>query len=164
MTDLPKLQLKPLRAGYGFELSTGVVSTDTQVGLPRQRLASVGVVHRVSPTYKCTRAQWQYFLAFMRAYRGRAFYAYLLLDDIDHHWYECRMVNESLKVSTLGDQIFSVQLDLIVKPRAVPIDQDLGFLAMYEMSQAEQDDYFNHLEKLVNRDLPNATRGGLNGN
>lgn len=159
MTDLPKLQLKPLRSGYGFSLSTGIVSTETQAGMPRQRLASVGVVHRVSPTYKCTRAQWQYFLAFIRVYRGRAFYAYLLLDDIDHHYYECHMVNESLKVSTLGDQIFSVQVDLIVKPRPVQIDQDLVFLAMYEMSQGEQDIFFNHLEKLVNQDLPQATRG-----
>lgn len=159
MTDLPKLHLKPLRSGYGFELTTGVVSTSTQIGMPRQRLASIGTVHRVSPTYKCTRAKWQYFLAFMRAYRGRAFYAYLLLDDIDMQWYECRMVNESLKVSTLGDQIFSVQVDLIVKPRPVQISQDLALLAIYEMSQAEQDDYFNHLEKLVNQDLPQATRG-----
>lgn len=158
MTDLPKLQLKPLRAGYGFELSTGVVSTDTQVGLPRQRLASVGVVHRVSPTYKCTRAQWQYFLAFARAYRGRAFYAYLLLDDIDHHWYECRMVNESVQVSTLGDQIFTVKLDLIVRPRPVHIDQDLGFLAMYEMGAGAADAFYNHLEKLVNHDLARTNR------
>lgn len=158
MTDLPKLHLKPLRSGYGFSLSTGVVSTETQAGMPRQRLASVGAVHRISPTYKCTRAKWQYFLAFMRAYRGRAFYAYLLLDDIDMQWYECRMVNESLKVSTLGDQIFSVQLDLIVKPRPVHIDQDMGFLAMYEMG-ADTNDFYNHLEKLVNQDLPNATRG-----
>lgn len=159
MTDLPRLQLKPLRSGYGFELTTGVVSTSTQIGMPRQRLQSIGTVHRVSPTYKCTRAKWQYFLAFMRAHRGRAFYAYLLLDDIDHHWYECRMVSESLQVSTLGDQMFSVKLDLIVKPRPVRIEQDLALLAIYEMSQAEQDDYFNHLEKLVNQDLPNATRG-----
>lgn len=159
MTDLPRLQLKPLRSEYGFELSTGVISTNTEHGLPRQRLASVGTVHRVSPTYKCTRAQWQYFLAFMRAYRGRAFYAYLLLDDIDHHYYECRMINQSVQVSTLGDQIFTIKLDLIVKPRPVHIDQDLGFLAIYEMSQDKQDAFFNQLEKLVNQDLPNATRG-----
>lgn len=25
MTDLPRLQLKPLRAGYGFELSQGLL-------------------------------------------------------------------------------------------------------------------------------------------
>lgn len=163
MTDLPTLQLKPLRSGYAFDLSTGVVSTNTEYGLPRQRLSSVGTVHKVSPTYKCTRAQWQYFLAFLRAYRGRAFYAYLLLDDIDHHYYECRMVNESVQVSTLGDQIFTVKLDLIVKPRPVHIDQDLGFLTIYEMAADQAEQFYNHLEKLVNQDLPTATRG-LNGN
>lgn len=153
---IPKLQLKPLRNGYGFELATGVVSTNTEIGLPRQRLGSVGMVHKVTSTYKCTRSQWQYFLSFMRAYRGHAFFAYLLLDDIDHHWYECRMIDTSLKVSTLGDQIFTVQVNLMVKSKPVHIDQDLGFLAIYEMGQEHIDVFFNQLERLVNKDLANT--------
>lgn len=159
MSDLPKLELKPLRAGYGFELSTGVISTDTHSGMPRQRLDSVGVVHKIAPTYKCTRSQWQYFLAFVRAYRGQPFLAYLLLDDIDHHWYECRMIDSSLKVSTLGDQMFTVQPSLVVKPRPIALEQDLGFLQMYKILGNASDQYYNQLEKLVNQDLPQATRG-----
>ena len=154
-----KLMLKPYRSGYGFSLSTGVVSTQTQAGMPRQRRGHVGVVHHLSVTYKCTRAMWQYLLAFLRANAGRAFMAYLLLDDIDHHWYECRYTDEQINVSTLGDQIFTIKLTLIVKGRVINIGQDEVIIALYGMSRDEQDNYFNQLEKLVNSDLPDATRG-----
>lgn len=153
-----KLMLKPYRSGYGFSLSTGVVSTQTQAGMPRQRRGQVGVVHHLSATYKCTRAMWQYLLAFLRANAGRAFMAYLLLDDIDHHWYECRCTDEQINVSTLGDQIFTVKLTLVVKPRPINLGTDEVIIAIYGMSKDEQDGYFNQLEKLVNTDLPNATR------
>lgn len=154
-----KLMLKPYRSGYGFSLSTGVVSTQTQAGMPRQRRVQVGVVHHLSVTYKCTRAMWQYLLAFLRANAGRAFMVYLLLDDIDHHWYECRYTDEQINVSTLGDQIFTVKLTLIAKGRVINIGQDEVIIALYNMSKDEQDSYFNQLEKLVNKDLPDATRG-----
>ena len=154
-----KLMLKPYRSGYGFALSTGVVSTQTQAGMPRQRRGQVGVVHHLSVTYKCTRAMWQYLLAFLRANAGRAFMAYLLLDDIDHHWYECRYTDEQINVSTLGDQIFTIKLTLVAKSRTIDIGQDEALIAIYNMTKDEQDSYFNQLEKLVNKDLPNATRG-----
>lgn len=154
-----KLMLKPYRSGYGFALSTGVISTQTQAGMPRQRQGQVGVVHHLSVTYKCTRAMWQYLLAFLRVNAGRAFMAYLLLDDIDHHWYECRYTDEQINVSTLGDQIFTVKLTLVVKGRVINTGQDEVIIALYNMSRDEQDSYFNQLEKLVNSDLPNATRG-----
>lgn len=153
-----KLMLKPYRSGYGFALSTGVVSTQTQAGMPRQRRSEIGAPHHLSVTYKCTRAMWQYMLAFLRANAGRAFMAYLLLDDIDHHWYECRYTDEQINVSTLGDQIFSVKLTLVVKPHPVNPEQDEAIIAIYNMTKDKQDSYFNQLEKLVNNDLPNATR------
>ncbi len=151
--------LKPYRSGYGFALSTGVVSTQTQAGMPRQRRSQIGVVHHLSVTYKCTRAMWQYLLAFLRANAGRAFMAYLLLDDIDHHWYECRYTDEQINVSTLGDQIFTIKLTLVAKSRTIDIGQDEALIAIYNMTKDEQDSYFNQLEKLVNKDLPNTTRG-----
>lgn len=158
MSDLPKFMLKPYRSGYGFSLSTGIISTQTQAGMPRQRRSQVGVVHRLSATYKCTRAMWQYMLAFIRSHVGRPFLAYLLLDDIDHHWYECRCVNETIDVSTLGDQIFTAKIDLVVKPRPVNVGQDELITVIYGMGKDEQDSYFNQLEKLVNADLPKIRR------
>ena len=159
MGALPKLMLKPLRSGYGFKLGVGVTSTDTQIGLPRQRLDSVGVAHKLSPTYKCTAPQWQYFTAFLRAYRGRVFLAYLLLDEIEHGWYECRMVNDSVQVSTLGASIFTFQLDLVVKPKKYDVGTDMALVEIYNLTDGKMAEYYNQLEKLVNQDLPNAVRG-----
>lgn len=156
---IPKLMLKPQRNGYSFGLARSVTSTETIVGLPRERRDSVGKIHRPSVTYKCTRSQWRYFLSFMRVYEGLPFLAYLLLDDIDHQWYECRIVGESLPVQTLGDQIFTVQLELVAKPIKYDVEVDESILAIYEITGGQTDLYFKLLEKLVNEDLPEAVGG-----
>lgn len=158
MTSLPKFMLKPYRSGYGFSLSTGIISTQTKADLPRQRRDQLGQPHKLPVTYKCTRAQWQYFLSFFRAHAGQRFLAYLLLDDIDHHWYECCCTDEYIDVTTLGDQIFSAKLNLVVKPRPVNAGQDELIALLYSMKRDEQDAYFNQLEKLVNADLPQIKR------
>lgn len=160
MTEIPKFMLKPLRDSYSFSLARNVTSTETIVGLPRERKDSVGKAHRVNATYKCTRAQWRYFLSFSRAYEGLPFLAYLLIDDIDHKWYQCSIVGESLPVDTLGDQIFTVQLSLVAKPIKYDVEADKTITAIYEMTDGQIDQYFNMLAKLVNEDLPEAL-GGL---
>lgn len=160
MTAIPKFMLKPQRDGYSFNLARNVISTETIVGLPRERKDSVGKAHSVNATYKCTRAQWRYFLAFSRAYEGLPFLAYLLLDDIDHQWYQCSIVGEYLPVSTLGDQIFTVQLSLFAKPIKYDVEADKTITAIYEMTDGQIEKYFNMLAKLVNEDLPEAL-GGL---
>lgn len=160
MNEIPKFMLKPQRNGYSFSLARSVTSTETIVGLPRERKDSVGKAHRVNATYKCTRAQWQYFLSFSRAYEGLPFLAYLLLDDIDHKWYECRIIGDSLPVDTLGDQIFTVQLSLVAKPIKYNVEMDMTIVKLYEMTDGQIDRYFKLLEKLVNEDLPEAL-GGL---
>lgn len=158
MSEIPKLMLKPLRAGYSFGLARNVTSTDTIVGLPRERRDSIGKVHRPNVIYKCTRAQWQYFLAFMRAYEALPFLAYLLLDDIDHKWYQCRIVGDMLSVNTLGDQIFTVQLSLVAEPIRYNVEDDIAITTIYEMTDGQSTLYFSLLEKLVNEDMPNALR------
>lgn len=160
MADIPKFMLKPLRDGYSFRLARNVVRTDTIVGLPRERKDSVGKAHPVNATYKCTRAQWQYFLAFTRAYEGLPFLAYLLIDDIDHKWYQCSIVDEYLPVNTKGDQIFTVQLSLVAKPIKHDIDNDILISTLYQMTEGQIELYFQKLAKLVNEDLP-AALGGL---
>lgn len=160
MTDLPKLQLKPLRESYSFALGQNVISTEMQAGMPRQRLSAVGTTHRVNATYQCTKSQWQYMLAFLRANRARAFLAYLLLDDIEPRWYECRVIpsNDGLQASTTHEVLYSIELPLIAK--AMPIDdgKDEVIALLYTMSRSEQDAYFNHLEKLVNHDLARTNK------
>ena len=161
MSELPQLMLKPYRDGYNFTLGRTVRTTQYTNGMPRQRKEQAMPVHRVSATYKCTRSMYQYLMAFLSAYEAKPFLAYLLLDDADHRWYECRVVNDSFNVSTRGDQIFTVPLDLIVKPIPRNTDTDVTYIEIYNMADGQVDAYFNQLEKLVNEDLPDAL-GGLN--
>ena len=159
-----KLMLMPNREGYNFMLGQSVITTETQDGLPRQRLSSVGTTHRVNATYQCTKAQWQYMLAFLRANRAKPFLAYLLLDDVEPAWYECRAIpsDTGYQAGTIHEILYTIELPLIAKSRPINIGQDDVIVVLYDMSKDEQDNYFNQLEKLVNQDLPDATRG-ING-
>lgn len=161
MSELPKFMLKPLRDGAGFGLSNPTIITPTMGGPPRGRLDMVGGVHKLSPRYKCTRQMYRYFLNFLNAYRGKWFLAYLVIDDIDHQWYECMIVTQGeIPVTHQGDQIFTVQLDLV----AIPIDRDIEgsktIVKIYEMTDGQIELYFKELADFTNKHLPDAL-GGL---
>lgn len=162
MADLPKLRLKPLRDGYSFNLGRQTVTTQTESGQPRQRKASVGTVHTLSPTYKCNRVQMQYLHAFLRAYEAQPFLAYLLIDDIDHKWYECRIVSDNIPISTLGDQIFTVQLSITATPISPDLQADLLAVTVYDASDGNPSLFYKLLEQIVNVDMPEAL-GDLDG-
>lgn len=156
MTELPKMMLKPHRNGYAFSLGRSTITTQYTAGMPRQRRSQVGAVHQLQATYKCRRSQYQYLMAFLRVYEAKPFLAYLLLDDINHQWYECRIVSDRIDVSALGDQIFTVSLSMVVKSKPVNTEADEALVVIYEMTDGQVDAYFNALEKLVNEDLPDA--------
>lgn len=156
MADLPKLRLKPLREGYSFNLGRQTVTTQTESGQPRQRKASVGTVHTLSPTYKCTRVQMQYLHAFLRAYEAQPFLAYLLIDDIDHKWYECRIVSDNIPVSALGDQIFTVQLNITATPISPSLQADLATIKVYDGADANPALFYKLLDQIVNIEMPEA--------
>ncbi len=161
MSELPKLMLKPFRDGYGVGLANPMIITPTSAGPPRARADSVGGVHTLSPTYKCTRAMQQYFLKFQRAYRGRWFLAYLVIDDIDHQWYECMITNQgTIPVQIQGDQIFITQLDMVARPIDYDIQDDIDFSELYAATDGQVARYYKLLAKLVNEDMPEAL-GGL---
>ena len=156
MSELPKMMLKPHRNGYAFSLGRSTITTQYTAGMPRQRRSQVGAIHELQPTYKCRRSEYQYLMAFLRVYEAKPFLAYLLLDDISHQWYECCVVSDRIDVSTLGDQIFTVSLNILAKSKAINLDSDEAFVAIYDMTEGQVDTYFNALEKLVNEDLPDA--------
>lgn len=156
MTDIPKLMLIPLRDDYSPSLARSVTTTETIVGLPRQRNDSVGKVHRANVSYRCTAAQWQYFLTFTRAYEALPFLAQLQLDNIDLQWYECQIVSDSMPFSVSGYQIFTVQLSLVAKPIKYNVDSDLAFLKIHQMTEGEVEEYFKALAKFTNEDMPNT--------
>lgn len=172
MDELPKFMLKPFADSYGINLAEDVINTETAGGEPRQRQGFVGSWHTVTATYKHRPAQHQYFLAFRNAYKARAFWAYLLVDDVVHRWYRCRFIKNGQISPRYGGGIFTVAVTLSVEPIPYDIDKDGNFIpyphsvdedltitAIYEMTNGESDKYFNMLEKLVNQDLPQAMRG-----
>ena len=158
MADLPKFMLMPERGGYGATLADTVITTDTQYGLPRQRLGGVGLVHSTSPTYRCTKPQYQYAMAFYRAYQGLSFLSTQLIDDSEPTWYETRIIG-AIKHQVVGYGVFDVSFNVVCEPIAYDVQTDLAITAIYEMTSGESDKYFNMLEKLVNQDLPQAMRG-----
>lgn len=157
MSDLPKFMLKPFRDDYSFGLANPTIITPTAAGPSRARDDVVSGMHVVSPTYKCTRAMYRYFLRFLRAYRSQRFLAYLLIDDIDHQWYECMITNQGpISVQAKGDQIFTVQLTLEAEPLLYDIDADKAFVKIYEMTDGQVERYYNQLAEFTNKDLPDA--------
>ena len=161
MAGLPKLMLKPYRDGYNFGLANPTVITPTAAGLSRGRVDSVGGVHVLSPTYKCTRPMQQYLFSFLRAYRGQRFLAYLILDDIDHRWYECMITTQGpIPMQSIGDQIFVTQLEMQAEPIDYDVETDMTITAIYELTDGQSHKYFAQLSKLDNEILPDAL-GGL---
>lgn len=156
MSEIPKFRLKPFRPGYNFNLGRRTITTETQSSQPRQRLDSTGTVHRLTPTYKCTRVQYQYLVAFLRAYEALPFLAYLLIDDIDHKWYECRIVSDAIPVSTLGDQIFTVQLSMTATPISPSRQADLGTIKVYDDTNGNPKLFYDLIEQIVNKEMPEA--------
>ena len=172
INTLPKFMLKPFADGYNVTLADDFISTPMQGGEPRQRRIFEGGWHQVSATYKHRPAAHQYFLAFRRAYAGRSFLAYLLVDDAVHRWYRCRFIDNKKLSPRYGGGMFTASCELSVEPIpyaydkdgnlvAYPhtMDNDLSMVAIYNMTDGQTDLFFNKLEKLVNQDLPAATAG-----
>lgn len=172
INTLPKFMLKPFADGYSVTLADDFVTTPMQGGEPRQRRIFEGGWHQVSATYKLRPAQKQYFTAFRRAYAGRSFLAYLLIDDVVHRWHRCRFIDNKKLSPRWGGGMTYASVELSVEPIphgydkdgnlvAYPhtMDNDLSITAIYSMTDGQVDVFFNQLEKLVNQDLPNATAG-----
>ena len=172
INTLPKFMLKPFADGYNVTLADDFITTPMQGGEPRQRRIFEGGWHQVSATYKLRPAQKQYFTAFRRAYAGRSFLAYLLVDDVVHRWYRCRFIDNKKLSPRWGGGMTYASVELSVEPIpysydkdgnlvAYPhnMDNDLSMVAIYNMTDGQTDLFFNQLEKLVNQDLPAATAG-----
>lgn len=156
MSEMPKFRLKPFRPGYNFQLGRRTITTETQGGPPRQRRDSTGVVHRLTPTYKCTRVQYEYLINFLTAYEALPFLAYLVLDNKDHQWYKCREVSATLPVGALGDQIFTVQLNIVAEPLLPSVQAALAHVKVYDATDGNPKLFYDLIEQIVNKEMPEA--------
>jgi len=154
---LLKLMLIPLRDGYGMSLGRMTLNNETESKTVRQRKDSVGKIHSVTPTYRCTKAQYDYLITFLESSRSKRFLAYLLVDNSQLAWYECRIIDSMISVSTISNTVFDVQLTLAVDPHIYDFGLDNAITDVYEMTGGQSDAYFRSLERLVNN-LPETTR------
>ena len=98
---------------------------------------------------------YQYLTAFLRTYEAMPFLAYLLLDDVYHKWYECKCLDDnSISVTTQGDQIFLVQITLEVTPTAMSKEEDLEIIEAYNLTNGAPGIFLRLLEDLANIHLP----------
>ena len=96
--------------------------------------------------------------AFWRVNRAKPFSMRLLGDNTTLEWYECRFISPP-QLKALAPNVFDWSCDIVVKPKPLDIEMDKFIVYIYEQTGGYTDRFFNLLEKLVNVDLPNATRG-----
>lgn len=157
---LPKLILLPLRDSYSPTLGNDVISTQYTNGMPRQRLDGVGRPHQTPVSFRHKAQHQDYILAFWRIYRARAFAMRLILDGTDLAWYECRFIGEP-SILSLGGGVFEFSINLVCRPKPLNLELDETFVYFYNATNGDISGFTNHLEKLVNEDLPDAL-GSLN--
>ncbi len=160
MADLPQLVLLPLREGYSPSMSRGLLTSDSEIGYPRQRKAFVNAPQRAQLTLVYGKTQLDYLLAGDNADRGQWFLARQQIGT-NIEWHDCMILDDYINPQPI-DNFWRVSLSMVIKPLPRDIEMDKSIVAIYNATGGETDMYFNALEKLVNQDLPNATVG-LNG-
>ena len=155
---LPQLILCPLRDSYNLTFGDDVVTTEYSDGMPRQRMDSTGRPHHTPIGFINSKAQQDYLTAFWRIYRAKPFAMQLYSSSTTLEWHECRFVG-SPNQKEIGYQLFDWSCDIVVKPKPLDIEMDKSIVYIYGQTGGHTDTFFNLLEKLVNVDLPNATRG-----
>lgn len=156
--DLPQLMLIPLRDSYDLTFGDDVITVQYADGMPRQRLGSSGRPHNTSASFRNRKSQQDYLQAFWRVNRASAFALQLIGDNTTLQWYECRFLGAP-KLKEIGANVYDWSCELAVKPQPIDIEMDKSIIYIFEQTGGYTDLFFNLLEKLVNQDLPNATRG-----
>lgn len=155
---LPQLVLLPLRDGYSPSIGRGLLTSDSEIGYPRQRRAFVNAPQRAQMTYRCRASQLDYLLVFDRVYRGQWFLSQQQIGT-EVRWHECLILGDEINPQPISYNLWDVGLSMIIKPIPRDVEMDKAIIEIYNMTGGDTDAYFNALEKLVNEDLPNATVG-----
>lgn len=154
--SLTKMILCPLRDNYNPVLGDDVITTQPSKGMPRQRLAGVGSPHYTPVSFRHKAQHQDYILAFWRLHRTKAFAMRLIMDNTELSWYECRFIGQP-SLSSLGG-VFEFSINIVCRPKPLDTEQDRTFIHWYNQTGGDISGYFSLLEKLVNVDLPAATR------
>ena len=153
--------LCPLQADYNPKPANGLLEQALLGGFARQRVNFINNAHEASVSVLLNNeAKQQYFWAFWRRHTLHApspFAWRLIFDDMHAKNYTCQFVADSLSVGERDGVVYKVSFRVRAKP--MPPNADFDNTILHFWDKGENDEFFNYLEKLVNTDLPNATRG-----
>ena len=152
--------LCPLQADYNPKIANGLLEQALMGGFARQRVQFINNAHEATVSVLLNnKAKQQYFWAFWRKHTQhdpQSFIWRLIFDEPDARDYVCQFVADSLSVGERDGIIYKVSFK--VRARAAPPTADFDDVILHFWETGDSDDFFNYLEKLVNKDLPIATR------
>ncbi len=159
------LPFVPLQDGYGVDLKDGLLSVELDGGAPWTRLDIVGGVRQVQVSWVLGADEYSVMMGFHRAFvrtGGELFYADLVIDSGAIERYQAKFVSGSFRLISKQGPTYTVSAVLNVYPLRGYLDAVLDpmttmlELLPYYGSIAAVREMFNGLEKLVNKDWPNA--------
>ncbi|ENU24178.1 hypothetical protein F993_01494 [Acinetobacter proteolyticus] len=143
--------------GYSANIGDGVMSQILDGGADRYRKSLKGVMHTVSSRWVVQESGYQYLMAFYRVWArnpSQPFLAKICVDNAPVEDYECFFSGAPSLSSKVAD-VYTVTATLKVRP--LPINEAMDDLIVgvgNEDSDLAQT--LPSLEKLVNKDLPDA--------
>ena len=146
--------LVPERDGYSVDADYGVVTTNTEGGMPRQRRDRLSTLFKINVTYLCVEEEFEYAMRFLRAVAGTQFKAPLVLDNSKLELYKVRIIS-TVNIVELSPLVHKIQFTLISTGKSYDINEDSGYAHMLALKHT---DFSNYLEKLVNVDLYQGLR------
>lgn len=153
--------LCPLQSNYNITPANGLLEQALMGGFARQRVQFINNTHEANVTVLLNNhAKQQYFWSFWRmhtVHNPSPFIWRLIFDDTTAKNYVCQFVAGSLEVGERNGIVHSVSFR--VRAKIAPPDASFDEVILHFWQAGDTDKYFNHLKKLVNQDLPNATRG-----
>lgn len=165
MTDLPVMPFRAVQAGYAPVLGDGSQRIALEGGSGRYRAGAMGMAHTVSATYVASGLEYDLLMGFWRKMRRRGggpFFADLAIDTSSLRRYQVHFMPGNVRPVPIGGGVWTVTFQMEVDALPEFDDEDLDFWAqmlkfveIYGSIQAAFE-AFKLLERLVNKDWPNA--------
>lgn len=165
MTDLLVMPFRAVQAGYAPALGDGSQRIALEGGGGRYRAGAQAMAHLVNATYVVAGQEYDLLMGFWRAMRrqgGGPFHVDLVLDASVTRRYTAHFLPQTAQPRPIGGMVWTVTFQLEVETLPEFEDPDLDFwaqmLKFVEIYGSIRGAFeaFNHLEKLVNEDLPHA--------
>lgn len=164
MTVLDRMMYCSTQSGYSAQLGDDVTMVDLPGGAPRFRRSINGTYHTVNVQWILGPKGFEYLTAFYRRWKrnpNKPFLAKLCVDAPLVEDYKCHF-SSSPTINGKQGKFFTITAQLRVRP--LETSDALDDLIVEAGNQGHSlSDLFDPLDKLVNKDLPNALGDVING-